>query len=56
MVVISYFYSDTQVVLVRRKTADWFEVRKADGRRGLAPSSYLEEFVPATVLPKTLSD
>jgi len=45
-----------EVVLVRRKTADWFEVRKADGRRGLAPSSYLEEFVPATVVFRVIAD
>ncbi len=41
--------SGEEVTLLRRKSTDWYEVRKSDGRKGLAPSSYLEEFVPVPV-------
>jgi uncharacterized protein YgiM (DUF1202 family) len=35
-----------EMTLVKKKTADWFEVVKATGEAGLVPSNYIEEFDP----------
>ena len=37
------FVRGEAMTLLRKASADWFEVKKANGDRGLAPSSYVEE-------------
>ena len=35
-----------EMSLINKKSLDWYDVRKANGQRGLAPANHLEEFVP----------
>ena len=40
---INLFILDEEVIIVKKSTADWWIIEKENGRRGLVPSSYLNQ-------------